>query len=224
MGKIKGLSIKPGEQLLHQLFADDTGVFFKSTEENFHKVTLLIALYECISGAKLNLHKSVLIQLNNSPPLDWFSRVGSKIAVRGEIIKYLGCPINFNLSPNKIPRFLLDKFRKRLCHWSNRLLSMAGRLVLLRHMVCSIPIYYFMLLDLTQDGFKTLETMYREFLWGLGSEGNPRIPLITWENVTNPKLMGGLGLTNFQTHAKALKIRSISKLFEYYDSEWVLLP
>lgn len=36
---------------------------------------------------------------------------------------------------------------------------MAGRLVLLRHVVLSIPIYYFMLLNLTQDGFKTLKPM-----------------------------------------------------------------
>lgn len=65
--------------------------------------------------------------------------------------------------------------------------------------------------------------MCQEFLWGLGSEGNPRIPLIAWDKVTMPKLIGSLGLTSFQTQARALKVCSISKMFEDNDLEWVLL-
>lgn len=38
-----------------------------------------------------------------------------------------------------------------------------GYLVLLRHVIRSIPIYYFMLLDLTQDGFKTLKKCAKSF-------------------------------------------------------------
>lgn len=139
------------------------------------------------------------------------------------MIKYLGYPINFILPPSKTLRFLIDKVRKRFCNWSNHLLSMVGRLVLLRHVVRSIPIYYFMLLDLIQNIFKTLELMCRKFLWGLGFEGNPHIPLIAWDNVTKPKLMGGLGLTSFQTQARALKVQSIANFFDGYDLEWVLL-
>lgn len=68
MDKIRGLRIKLNVQLLHQLFADDIDIFLESTKENFQKVTSLISLYKRILEAKLNLHKSVLIKLNNSPP------------------------------------------------------------------------------------------------------------------------------------------------------------
>lgn len=43
-GQIKGLCIKPGTQLLHQLFAN-MGIFLESTKANFLKVTSLITLY-----------------------------------------------------------------------------------------------------------------------------------------------------------------------------------
>lgn len=54
-GELVGLQIHPGKQLLHQLFVDDMGIFIKATKENFRKATSLIAIYERISGAQLNL-------------------------------------------------------------------------------------------------------------------------------------------------------------------------
>lgn len=71
-GELIGLQIRPGVQLLYQLFADDTGIFIESSKDNFRKATSLIAVYERISGARLNLQKSVLIQLNSGPSLEWF--------------------------------------------------------------------------------------------------------------------------------------------------------
>lgn len=105
----------------------------------------------------------------------------------------------------------------------NCLLTMAGRLILMRHVIWSILVYYLMLLNLMQDGFRVLETQCREFLRGMGSEGNPRIPLIAWDTTTCPRIMGGLGITKFQDQACTLKHRSMSKLFAGYDTYWVYL-
>lgn len=72
-GELVGLQICPGLQLLHQLFVDDTWIFIRSTEENYRKPSTLIVEYERIFGVQLNLQKSILIQLNFGPSLDWFS-------------------------------------------------------------------------------------------------------------------------------------------------------
>lgn len=66
-GELVGLQIHPGKQLLHQLFAIDKGIFIEATEEKFRLATSLIAIYEMISEAQLNLQKSLLIQLNSGP-------------------------------------------------------------------------------------------------------------------------------------------------------------
>lgn len=94
------------------------------------------------------------------------------------MFKYLGCPVGFDLAPGKIVRFLMDNVRKKFRHWSNRLLTMAGRLVLIKHVIRSIPVYYLMLFELSGDGYQQLEAVCREFFWGLGEQGNPRIPLV----------------------------------------------
>lgn len=107
-GRDQGHRINSRRQLLHQVFADDTCIFMESFEENYRKISSLVSLYERISRALLNLNKSMLIQLNNGPSLGWFNCVGCRVVLRGEVIKYLGCPIGFNIPPSKILCFLLD--------------------------------------------------------------------------------------------------------------------
>lgn len=63
-GNFVRLTVEPRRQLLHQLFANDIGIFLKSIEANFLKATSLISVYERISNVVLNLHKSILIELN----------------------------------------------------------------------------------------------------------------------------------------------------------------
>lgn len=130
-----------------------TGIFIKSTKENSRKATSLIAVYERISEAQLNLQKSLLIQLNVGPSPNWFPRASCRIAVWGEVFKYLRCPVGFDLGPNKILCFLMDNVRKKFRHWSNKLLTMVGHLVLIRHMIFSILVYYLMLFELNRDGY-----------------------------------------------------------------------
>lgn len=72
-GKLVGIPIGDrGEQLLYQLFADDTSLFLKLMEGNFRAAVEVIASFECISGARLNLEKSTILQLDEEPQPDWF--------------------------------------------------------------------------------------------------------------------------------------------------------
>lgn len=101
------------------------------------------------------------------------------------------------------------------------MLTMASCLVLIFHVIRSIPVYYLMLFELSTNNYQQLEYVYCEFFWGLGEHGNPRIPLIAWENVVRDKMGGGLGLTDFHRMSKAMKYRSVMKLLHNYDTEWV---
>jgi hypothetical protein len=62
-GDIEGIQIGPDQSLLHQLFADDMGLFLKTSQANFRKVKEIVDLYERISGAQLNLGKSLVLPL-----------------------------------------------------------------------------------------------------------------------------------------------------------------
>jgi hypothetical protein len=60
-GKIQGVDVGEGHQLVYQLFADDTGIFSQATEDNFKAVMATIQKFEQISEAKVNLEKSRLL-------------------------------------------------------------------------------------------------------------------------------------------------------------------
>lgn len=65
-GTITKIRIDPHEQILHQLFVDDIGIFMQSDEANFQEIWEVIAQYERISRAKLKLEKSTLIQMDST--------------------------------------------------------------------------------------------------------------------------------------------------------------
>jgi hypothetical protein len=62
-GKVYGIQIGDSEQILFQVFANDTELFFQATEENFRSVMECLAIFERISGQRVNLDKSTIVQL-----------------------------------------------------------------------------------------------------------------------------------------------------------------
>lgn len=103
-----------------------------------------------MSGAWLNLEKSTILLLDEEPHLAWYANSGCKVAQLGEIINYLGCPMGCKILVSKEAKFLLDKVRKRVFHWSNQLLSLQGRLVLLKHVLRAVPVFHLMALMLNK--------------------------------------------------------------------------
>lgn len=85
--------------------------------------------------------------------LEWLSGTGCRIAKSGKIAVYLGCPIGYKVRPSQEADFLLGKLRKKLFTWANRSLSLAGRTILLKHILRAVPTYHLMALALYKNGF-----------------------------------------------------------------------
>ncbi|KAL3692125.1 hypothetical protein R1sor_005776 [Riccia sorocarpa] len=75
VGNIKGLNLGGGNSLLHQLFADDTGICITAEEEQFVQLKEVIKEFESVSGACLNLQKSVVMQLKPAQYRPGWSRL-----------------------------------------------------------------------------------------------------------------------------------------------------
>lgn len=146
-GNIKGINIGGHHQLLHQLFANDTGIFLHIDEANFHKIMDVIAEYKRVLGVLLNLEKSTFLQLDDSSSPSWFASLGCHIAQPDEISSYLGIPVGINITPTQELEFVIDKIKKCLTHWSHQILSMANILVLLKHILRAILVYFLMIFE-----------------------------------------------------------------------------
>ncbi|KAL3696443.1 hypothetical protein R1sor_010519 [Riccia sorocarpa] len=60
---IHGLRINQDKQLVHRLFADDTGLFLQMDEDVFRAAKDRITTFELALGALLNLQKSIIIPM-----------------------------------------------------------------------------------------------------------------------------------------------------------------
>ena len=86
--------------------------------------------------------------------------------------------------------WLIKKFEKRISHWTYRLLSLGGRLVLIKAVLTSMPVYWMALVPIPKSILGKLKSMIFAFLWG--SSGNKKkYNLVDWLSLSKPIDQGG---------------------------------
>jgi hypothetical protein len=82
---------------------------------------------------------------------------------------------------------------KKLENWAFRTLNTTGRLVLLKEVLQSMPLYLFSALAAPKSILKESGTS-KEILCGAGAHKENKWALVAWDKLCLPKLQGGLGL------------------------------
>ncbi|KAL3693857.1 hypothetical protein R1sor_007508 [Riccia sorocarpa] len=220
-GRLRGLPLTGNRNLLHNLYADDSGVMIQADLQNFNELQDAVQLYEDISGAKMNMSKTtvILVAMDSSPT--WLTAHGCYIAREGEVIRYLGFPIGWKVKPTQQSDYVLAKVQRRLGSWTYRMLTFAGRVTVVKHILRAIPIHILTCLTFSAKALGRLEAICKGFVWGVNDQGQNRIPLIAWEDITQPKKDGGLQIESFQTQGQALRLKQLLRMFENPEEEWV---
>ena len=79
--------------------------------------------------------------------------------------KYLEAPFFQGRPYNDFFSPLVDSIRKRLTGWRCKSLSFAGRLILVRHVLGSIPTHSLMVFPLPNSTIKAMEALGCNFMW-----------------------------------------------------------
>ena len=66
--------------------------------------------------------------------------------------------------------------------WKGKLISMAGRLCLIKAVFTAIPLFYLSLYKVSVGVCKTIRRIQAKFLWGWGFEGK-KIAWVAWDKV-----------------------------------------
>ena len=130
-----------------------------------------------MSGLKINFHKSTLIPIYCDEGRVEEARDIIHCLVLQLLIKYLGIPLGANLRHERPWVPLLGKVAKKLSSWKSIVLSRAGRLVLIKSVHNSLPLYYMGLSKVPKKVLEKLVGIQRRFLWA-GSDGRRGIPLV----------------------------------------------
>ncbi|KAL3682898.1 hypothetical protein R1sor_000920 [Riccia sorocarpa] len=107
--------------------------------------------------------------------------------VTGEIVRYLGHPIGWNIKETQKYDYIIGRIQQRLGSWTYRMLTFAGRMVVMKHVLKGMPNHLLKCLSFNQQATDRLEAVCRKFLWGLNANGKHRIPLIVWSEVVKDK-------------------------------------
>lgn len=123
-------------------FADDTLFFCNPSYHNVLSVKAILKCFELVLGLRVNFHKSALgvVGISN---LDMI--IYSKCLNCNQItlpFKYLGIMIGDN--PRRIVFWnpIINKIKSRLSTWKGRMLSMAGRICLIKSVITVLPLVY----------------------------------------------------------------------------------
>ncbi|KAL2624303.1 hypothetical protein R1flu_008548 [Riccia fluitans] len=108
------------------------------------------------------------------------------------------------LSQEQKISYCLDRMVSRLNLWSNRLLSFEGRVILIKHILLSIPVFFLSSVGITKKVAESMETIARHFLWGRSEDGNHKRGLVPWSALKRGKRFGGLGFKDVWRQGVAL--------------------
>lgn len=206
-GSFNGVKMgNEGLTLSHLQFADDTLVFCKASLEEVQVVKKLLEDFEEISGLKINFHKTSLCGVG--VPEDNLQIFADTMGCQMHKlpIKYLGMPLGANPKRKSTWKPILDRFKSKLASWKRRYLSIGGRIVLIKSVLSSLPIFYMSLFKIPEGIVKALESIQAKFLWG-GSELKRKLHLVGWPKITQAKSNVGLGIKNIKEMNDSLLLK-----------------
>ncbi|KAE8721931.1 pentatricopeptide repeat-containing protein [Hibiscus syriacus] len=149
--------------------------------------------------------------------LQWANAIGCPV---GHFpAEYLGLPLGAKRNSMMLWDPVVQKFHSKLAGWKAKTLSMAGRLVLLKAVLGSLPIYFMSLFKMPSSVSVKLNSIMARFLWGGGVEAR-KIHWVNWTKVCSDKSVGGLGAMNISLMNRALLGRWSWRFANDKDSVW----
>jgi len=161
----RGIDFGSNNFLSHLQYTDDTLVFMPASLRALQSVKRVLRWFALCSGLHINFFKSSLIGINvDDSCLDEFAK---SFFCRHDSLpcNYMGMPLGSN--PRRISTLkpIIDKFWKKLTSWKGRMLSMAGRICLIKSVLNSLSLYFMSIFLMPKGICRLLTSIQRKFLW-----------------------------------------------------------
>lgn len=220
LGLWEGVEVtKNGEKITHLQYADDTIIFCPPNLDYLLNIKKTLILFQLASGLQVNFHKSSIMGIHVDEI--WLQEAANALLCKvGRLpFTYLGLPIGGNISRLAHWDPIIKKIEGKLASWKGRMLSIAGRITLIKASISSLPLYYMSLFPAPRGVIEAINKLQRNFLWS-GELRKSSLALVAWNQVVLPKESGGLNCGNLLNRNISLLFKWIWRLSHDPESLW----
>ena len=167
-GILEGICVgNKGVEVKLLQFTYDTIFFCQPKFNCIIAIKVILRSFEIVSGLKVNFHKSKIGTLGISDlDLSIFSNCLNCGRMRLPFT-YLGITIGGNHRKVEFWNLIIHKIQLRLSMWKGRLLSVAGRICLIKFVLNTLPLFYFSFFKAPKQVCKVIRSIQIIF-YGVG--------------------------------------------------------
>ena len=204
---ISGIVINSIKNVLNQ-FADDLDLFSENRKTSLEAIFQTLEFFKSQSGFSISYDKTTVYRTGSLRFADATLYDMSQVAWTSDDIKVLGTIIAKDNILEKNFSSTLTQARQIMNNWTNRPLSLLGKVNIVNTLVASLFVYKMLVLPSMSDSMhKTINNDIVNFLW------NGKKPKIALKILQSDKKSGGLQLVNLRLREKALKASWVKILY-----------
>ncbi|KAI0526865.1 hypothetical protein KFK09_002457 [Dendrobium nobile] len=195
-----------GPKVSHLLYADDIIVFTNAQMKSVKIIKGILLDFCGYTGQKMNLQKSgILFGLSVK------ARRRKKIckAMKFREVKefgYLGIKVILRRLYKADYQFLIDKTMSMLGVWGGKLISLAGRITLVKSVLLSYPSFHSTNSLVPKQVLYKIDKLCKDFIWNK-CDGNVGLHYVSWDLMCKPRKWGGLGISSCSKKAEPLRAK-----------------
>lgn len=190
----------------HILYAEDVLIFCKRKIFNIKSIISTFEEYAVVSGQCVNSNKSNIFggAMSTSRWNILSALVGFKIGYL--LFVYLGVPLFKGKPKSVFLRLIADKVINKLASWKGSLLSIAGRVELIKSAIQSMLLHSMAIYVSSISLVRDIERMIKRFIWS-GEVSKSKVIIVAWNNMCLPLEEGGLGIRSIIKLNEAFKLK-----------------
>ena len=139
------------------------------------------------------------------------------VTCEGRSGKYLGLPIYVGRSRARTFAYIKERIWSKIQGWKEKMLSKAGKEILIKACAQAIPTFAMSCFDLTKGLREEINSMISRYFWAHQDKDN-KIHWLSWDKLTRSKKEGGLGYKDLYTFNMAMLAKQGWRLLTNPDS------
>src|SRR4051812_40114707 len=181
----------------HLSYADDLIIFCNGSTPSLKKHMELLDKVHKFLGLEINKSKSCYINERPDSSRDTVIKSITGFQKAFLPIEYLGCPLYRGRPTKEIFSSLISKIQNRVSGWMGKILTMGGKLTLIKSMLQALPLYLIALIKPPKSIIYEIKRIMSNFFWH-DSDGSHKLHWTKWDKFCLPTEEGGLGLRDIE--------------------------